>query len=130
MALFAHLKVVASRKDDFRIHRECPLGFGGFEKTLFLLRKTFVYAKKAYSWKGGSRLRVNLAFFVLSIFTEDSIRFLCDYSALFGKSSPGGCQGRGMGKSIGFSISVFSVFFCFFCFFFVFFFWLFVCLFD
>ena len=63
---------------------------------------------------------------------EDSIFFLYDYSALFGKSSPRGyylqmsseelyvprMPARGMGKLIGFSI---SVFFCFFLFFFAFF---------
>ena len=62
---------------------------------------------------------------------EDSIFFLYDYSALFGKSSPRGyylqmsseelyvprMPARGMRKLIGFSISVFFVFFLFFSFF-------------
>ena len=66
---------------------------------------------------------------------EDSIFFLYDYSALFGKSSPRGyylqmsseelyvpwMPPRGMGKLIGFSISVFFCFFLFFLFIFVFF---------
>ena len=66
---------------------------------------------------------------------EDSIFFLYDYSALFGKSSPRGyylqmsseelyvprMPARGMRMLIGFSISVFSVFFVFFWFFLFFF---------
>ena len=44
------------KRQQFCYHRERPVGFEGFEKTFFLLRKTFFYAKKAYSWKGGSNL--------------------------------------------------------------------------
>ena len=52
-------KTASLLEDSLFDHRERPLGFGGLRKTFFRLRKTFVYPKKAYSWKGGSILRVH-----------------------------------------------------------------------
>ena len=119
----------------WQLHRERPVGFEGFGKTFFLLRKTFFYAKKADSWKGGSNLRKfgcfsscrfsrKILFFFFTItppFLENPLRAAIICKCLLRSFTFPVCR-RGEWESwLVFPFLFFFVFFCFFLFFFVFF---------
>ena len=106
-------------------HKECPLGFGVLEKTFFLWRKTFFYAKKACCWNDRSSLRVNLIVSYpvdfLAGFYSFSLR-LCRFfwkirsvrlliaNVFFGALRPSGARDGEWGGLVCFSIFVFFVF--------------------